>query len=670
MDIALIKARVAELCRELERHNRLYYEQAEPEISDRDYDTLLRELQDLEQAYPGLQTPDSPTLRVGGRPLEQFESIRHAVPMMSLSNTYSKDELREFDGRVSRLLGDTPYSYILEPKIDGVAVSLRYEDGILVRGLTRGDGQTGDDVTRNLQTLQAIPLRLSSPSPPAVLEVRGEVFIPREAFATLNRQRDEDGEAAFANPRNATAGTLKLLDSRTVRRRPLDVLFYAVGEVQGMELSTHADLLRTLAEAGLPVSTRTWKCATIEDALSALDELEALRHDFPYEIDGGVIKVNQRDLYEELGATAKSPRWAVAYKYEPEQAETTLHAITVQVGRTGVLTPVAELEPVFVSGSTVSRATLHNREEIERKDIRVGDRVLIEKAGEIIPAVVRVNLSERAPDAEPFRMPEQCPACGQAVVQREGEVALRCENLQCPAQARRWIRHFAARGAMDIEGLGDALVEQLVDRELLHHPADVYALRAEDVAGLERMGEKSATNLIRGIAASRDRDFWRVLFGLGMPHVGARSAQILEEHFENMHALLAADEEQLIEIPDIGPIVAASIVRFLGRPEIRELIAGLEQAGVNLKRPHRPATSPSTALAGKTFVLTGTLAHSTRGEAAEEIRRRGGKVSGSVSKKTDYVLAGEKAGSKLTKAQTLGVTILDEEQFRALLESA
>ena len=659
--------RIAELRDQLNRHNRLYYVEARPELSDREYDALYDELKALETDCPELTTHDSPTQRVGGEPLTEFVSIRHTMPMMSLDNTYSKDEMREFDKRLHRLLGDRDFTYVLEPKVDGVAVSLRYENGLLTVGATRGDGRTGDDITTNLRTIRDLPLRLATSRPPALLEVRDEVYMTKHGFARLNEQRQEAGQEPFANPRNAAAGSLKLLDSRIVAQRPLATVFYALGQAEGMEFATHEALITSLRELGFNATPKFWTCPGIDVVLDRLDELEAMRHEFPFEMDGAVIKVDQRNLYPDLGATAKSPRWQIAFKYEPERAETTVKAITVQVGRTGVLTPVAELEPVLVAGSTVGRATLHNADDIQRKDIRVGDRVLIEKAGEVIPAVVSVISAARSGKEEVFEMPAACPVCGGSVSQREGEVALRCENLQCPAQIKRWLRHFASRGAMDIGGLGESLVEQLVDAGLVHDPADLYALEAEHVADLERMAEKSARNLADGIAASRKRDFWRAIFALGIRHVGARSAQTLEEHFPDIDALAGANAEALEEIPDIGPIVAAAIVDFFAHERNRDVIARLRAAGVSLARPK--STGPvSDRLTGMTFVLTGGLEALTRDEAGEKIRVRGGKVSSSVSKKATYVVAGSDPGSKLAKARALGVQVLDEQAFLRLLD--
>ena len=660
------KKRVEELRKEIERHNELYYQHAAPEIADREYDALVTELAALEAEYPELAVKDSPTKVIGERPQEGFRTVTHAVPMMSLSNTYNKDELKAFDIRVRKRVPDASFGYVLEPKVDGVAVTLRYEKGKLALGATRGDGRQGDEITNNLKTIQAIPPQLTADDPPDVLEVRGEVYMSKEGFVALNRQREEEGLTVFANPRNAAAGSLKQLDPSIVAKRPLHAVFYAVGEVKGLSLTTHEDLLKTLETLGLPVNPKWWSCKSMDQVLDVLGELEAMRHDFEFEMDGGVIKVNERGLYEELGYTAKSPRWAVAYKYEPERAETTLRDITIQIGRTGILTPVAELEPVTVAGSTISRATLHNEDEIRRKDIRIGDRVYVEKAGDVIPAVVGVRTEARTGDEKTFKMPDTCPVCGETVTRREGEVAFRCENLQCPAQLKQWLRHFAARGAMDIDGLGDVLIEQLVDAERIRSPADLYALKQEDLLALDRMGEKSAQNLLRGIEASKDRDLWRVLFGLGIRHVGARSAQALEEHFADMEALMDADEEALVTVNDIGPVVAASIAEFFGSDRNRKVIQSLQQAGVNMKRKREgaPADGP---LSGKTFVLTGSLEAYTRDEAGERIRALGGSVTSSVSKKTDYVVAGESAGSKYDKAVKLGVPILDEAKFKDLL---
>jgi DNA ligase (NAD+) len=665
-DKAEAQQRIEQLRSEIERHNRLYYIDAKPEIGDRDYDALLHELEALEKQHPEYASTTSPTQRVGGAPLDGFVNVRHAVPMMSLSNTYSKEELAEFDRRIRKLIPEETFDYILEPKIDGVAISLRYENGELVRALTRGDGTTGDDVTANVRTIHSIPLRLSDMMPPAVLEVRGEIYMDTAGFAKLNETRQEAGLEPFANPRNACAGSLKLLDSREVAKRPLDAVFYATGQLDGIAFKTHALMLESLRNYGLRITPNYWLYPAIEDVLDQLDVLETMRHEFPFEMDGAVIKVNERRLYDELGYTAKSPRWAVAYKYEPEQAETTLHAISIQVGRTGVLTPVAELDPVLLAGTTVKRATLHNEDEIRRKDIRIGDRVIIEKAGEIIPAVVKVVEEKRTGAEIEFKMPTACPVCGGEVEKREGEVALRCINLQCPAQVKNWLTHFASRGAMDINGLGESLVEQLVDGGLVKNPAELYSLQKVEVLGLERMGEKSAENLINGIEESKKRPFEKVLFGLGIRHVGKGAATILANEFKTIDALMAADTLRLEEIHDIGPIVGKSVVEYFLSDETRAVIDQLRAAGVNFEQAN---TGASNELDGLTFVLTGSMESMTRDEAGDKIKARGGKVSGSVSKNTSYLVAGESAGSKLAKAEKLGVTILNEEQLIALLGS-
>ena len=659
------KRAIEKLRAELNRHNYLYYVAAEPQIPDREYDGLYQKLENLEQEHPDLVEPNSPTQRVGGEPLTGFNSVTHSMPMMSLSNTYSKDELVEFDRRIRKLLSDISFTYVVEPKIDGVAVCLRYEHGVLVVGSTRGDGRIGDDITANLRTIRSIPLRLQSDGPPAVLEVRGEAFMTKESFVELNLSRQEAGQEPFANPRNATAGSLKLLDPRLVAQRPLDVVFYGILECEGSVFASQSEVLASLRNMGLRVIPEFWNCGDIESVLATLDELEAIRRDFPFETDGGVIKVDERVLHSELGATAKSPRWSVAYKFEAERVETTVLDITVQVGRTGVLTPVAELDPVPVAGSVVKRATLHNSNEIERKDIRIGDHALIEKAGDVIPAVVEVLKDRRTGKEKKFEMPDKCPICAGPITQREGEVALRCENLQCPAQIKRWIRHFAARGAMDIEGLGDALVDQLVDKDLIKNPADLYDLHKDQIAELDRLADKSAENLIGSIASSRDRDLWRVVFALGIQHVGATSARTLEEHFDSMDSLKKANIETLESIPDIGPVVAKSIREFFAQERIEKLVDHLNEAGLAMKKVN--ADSPRGPLTDKLFVLTGTLGTLTRDQASEEIRRLGGRMSSSVSKRTSYVVAGENAGSKLSKAEKLGVAILREEEFLKLL---
>lgn len=702
MKPSMIAARMRELEVEIERHNRAYYVEAAPTITDRKYDELLAELAGLEKDHPDLASSNSPTRRVGGAPLKEFKPVQHGVPMMSLDNTYSPAEIREFVARAEKILKGHPITWMLEPKIDGVAVTLRYEHGELVHGATRGDGRTGDDITANLKTIRSIPLKLEGgslkkprrqkalgdegpglfgelPGPVdrlpqmPVLEVRGEVFMTRANFEKINREREKAGESLFVNPRNATAGTLKQLDSREVARRPLSILLYAVAEIRGVELRAHRQSLDLLASLGFPTPPRTWSCRDIAEIEKALGELDAFRRTLPFETDGGVLKADSLEQQRELGQTSKAPRWAIAYKFEAEKAETLLHAITVQVGRTGALTPVAELEPVLVSGSTVSRATLHNESEVNRKDIRIGDTVVIEKAGEVIPAVLRFVPEKRPKDAKPFKMPARCPACGgnitRDLVGDEEGILLRCENLSCPAQIRRRIQHFASRGAMDIEGLGEALVEQLVSTRLVAKIPDLYTLERERLLGLERMAEKSADNLLSAIAASKDRDLWRLLFGLGIRHVGAASARSLAAHFRKLDALRAATEEQLQEVPDVGEVVAHSIRDFFEKKDNLDTVERLRAAGLNLQAAGG-STAASSPLAGKSFVLTGALPNLEREQAAEMIREAGGMVRSSVSKKTDYLVAGADPGSKLDEFRRLDLPadrVLDEPALLRLL---
>ena len=670
MNSSEAKQKMDLLKRQLNKHNQAYYQEAQPLISDFEYDQLLRELEDLEQAFPGLITPDSPSQRVGGEPLDKFETIAHMKPMMSLANTYSKEELLKFDERTKKLLKHASFSYILEPKIDGVAVSLTYINGTLEKGATRGDGMTGDDITANLRTISSIPLKLKSNKPaPSKIEIRGEVFMSRKGFEILNQQRQEEGLPSFANPRNATAGSLKQLDAKLVQKRPLDAIFYGVGAYEDVEISSQIDLLNFFKFWGVPTPSKIWHRFSMQQILGDLDELQEMKSSLDFEMDGGVIKVNEYSLYEELGQTAKSPRSAVAYKYEPEQADTTIDKITIQVGRTGVLTPVAELIPVLLAGTTVKRATLHNEEEIQRKDIRIGDRVIIEKAGEIIPAVVRVLKERRQGSEVPFSMPTQCPICEEPVTQLEGEVALRCVNVQCPAQVKNGIRHFAMRGAMDIEGLGPAVIEQLVNEKLIHSLADLYILKKDQISNLERMGEKSANNLLAGIEESKQRAFWRLLFGLGIRHVGSRSAKILAQHFKAIDLLMEAEKAELEAIPDIGPIVADSIISYFSNPANLSLVNEFKQLGLNLSNHADQDETKESPITGKTFVITGTLAHRSREEAKRWVEEYGGKVTSSVSSKTDYLLAGENAGSKLEKAQKLDILIVSEKELEERLNN-
>jgi DNA ligase (NAD+) len=654
--------RVRELRAQIERHNRLYYEHAEPEISDREFDALLRELADLENAHPELASEDSPTRRVGGKPLEEFASATHIVPMQSLDNTYSPEELREFVTRVRKLAEERALHFTIEPKVDGVAISLLYENGRLVRAATRGDGVTGDDVTQNVLTISNIPHRLHGEAP-GQIEIRGEIYLPKAIFARLNAERDEEGLPPFANPRNAAAGSIKQLDPAITASRKLAAVFYGTGAWTGDQPATGREMFATLQKWGLPISERILEGSDEDSVNAAVQKMGELRHDFAYETDGAVVKLDSLAMRREFGSTAKAPRWAIAYKYEPERAETKLLDITIQVGRTGTLTPVAELQPVFVSGSTVSRATLHNEEEIQRKDIRIGDTVLIEKAGEVIPAVVEVKKELRNGSERVFEMPQHCPSCG-ALVSKDG-VAWKCTSHSCGAQVRRRIEHFASKQAMDIEGLGEALVAQLVEAGLLKGISDIYRLDRESLLNLERMGEKSASNLLAAIAESRSKPLWRLLHGLGIPHIGVTSARDLANRFHTLDALASATEETLLGIHSIGEIMATAINTWFQNPENRSLLESLRAAGLNFGEADTTAAPTDQRLQDTIWVLTGTLSIS-REEASEMIRRLGGKVTGSVSKKTTHLLAGDDAGSKLDKARELGVPVLDDAAFREL----
>lgn len=670
MTLSQAKARHSQLTEEIRRHDHAYYVEAKPLISDREYDALYRELLDVEKQFPTLRTPDSPSQRVGGQPLSQFDAVRHLEPMMSLDNTYSVEEVRAFVERTERLIPGTTLEWVVEPKVDGVAISLRYADGVLTVGATRGDGATGDDITANLKTIRSIPLSLKSAGSrsrrhPRLLEVRGEVFLTKAGFKQLNADRAEAGEEPFANPRNACAGSLKLLDSSIVAKRPLDVVVYALGRVEGMDPPpTHLEALQWLKELGFKTSEKTWRCASVGALESALQALDGLRDGFAYETDGAVVKLNALALRQKAGATSKAPRWAMAYKYAAEQAETKLNAITVQVGRTGKFTPVAELEPVLLAGTTVKRATLHNEEDMRRKDIHLGDIVVIEKAGEIIPAVVRVVVEKRTGREQPYVFPKTCPECGSRATQASsaGEnVDWRCPNLDCPAQVRGRIEHWCARGAMDIEGGGEVLARQLVERGLVLDVADLYKLTLAELSGLERMGEKSAQNFLEALEASKTRDLWRLLFGLGILHVGAGVAKALGRSYGTLDDIMHAGEDQLNAVEDVGETIAHSLAQWFGDARNRKLISRLRVAGLNFQSSLYDPAAAAGPLAGLTFVLTGTLPTLKREEAAAKIEALGGKVSGSVSKNTRYVVAGEEAGSKLEKARKLGIPVIDEE---------
>ncbi len=667
MTKAQARKRIEELRRLINYHNRRYYVDNEPEISDREFDELMAELERLERQFPDLDDPNSPTHRVGGEPLEEFETVTHSEPMLSLQNTYSESEVKEFDRRVRRLLRtSSPVGYVVELKIDGVAIALRYRSGALVQGITRGDGYRGDDITANLRTVRSIPLVLDprGSHPPAEIEVRGEVYFPRSAFEELNRARLRDGEKPFANPRNAAAGTLKLLDPREVAARPLSAFLYQIVSPRRLGLKYHHEVLAFLKDLGFPVNPHSKAAADIEEALAICREWEHKRAELDYDTDGMVLKVDDLEAQEKLGSTSKAPRWGIAYKFETEHAITRVKNITVQVGRTGNVTPVAELEPTLLLGTVVKRATLHNADEIERLGIRIGDYVVIEKGGEIIPKVTRVLTERRTGKERTFHFPQRCPVCNEALEREEGEVAIRCVNEHCPAQLKRRLLHFGSRAAMDIEGLGEAVVDQLVDRHLVADQADLYALSVEQIAALDRMGLKSARNLVRAIDASRQRPLDRFLFALGIRHVGSRAATVLADAFGSLESLQEASEDDLAEVPEIGPVIAASVYRYFRRAETRRLLRKLKAQGVEPLQGKRAVSGP---LSGLTFVLTGTLPSMTREEAKRLIEENGGKVASSVSRRTNYVVAGEKPGSKLQKARALGVPVLDQTRFLGLL---
>lgn len=654
--------RAAALRDELRRHEHLYYVLARPEVSDAEYDALARELLAIEEAYPEVVTPDSPTRRVGGAPVDDLPSVRHEVPLLSLDNAYDEAGLDAWLTRVTdRLDGRLP-EIVCELKIDGLSVSLVYEDGVLVRGATRGDGTTGEEVTSNVRTIRVLPLRLPEGAP-RLLEVRGEVYLGKSAFQALNAAREETGEPLFANPRNAAAGSLRLLDSRLTARRRLAVFLYSVARWEGEGApATQVEALDALERLGLPVNPHRAVARSAEEVKAFLREWREKRHGLDVETDGAVLKVSPLGDQQRLGATAKFPRWALAYKFPAEEATTRVTAIVVQVGRTGVLTPVAEFEPVLLAGTTVRRATLHNYEDLSKKDVRVGDTVAVEKAGDVIPKVTRVLLEKRPDGAEPFDMPTACPECGEAVVREEGEVAVRCVGASCPAQVKESIRHYVARRAMDVEGLGEERVDQLLAAGRITDVAGLYALRADDLATLERWGERSAANVLAEIERSKEAGLSRLLFGLGIRHVGEKTGKVLARRFGTMEALRAATEEELTGVPEIGPETARSVREWLDRPANAGLLAKLEAAGVRMNEPEG-APAPGGPLAGQTFVLTGTLPRRTREEATAAIERAGGKVSGSVSRKTAAVVAGEDPGSKRAKAEVLGVPVWSEDDL-------
>jgi DNA ligase (NAD+) len=664
-----IAERAQELRGLIHYHNAKYFVEAKPEISDLEFDRLVKELEKIEQAHPELITPDSPTQRVGGQPIEGFVTVKHRQAMLSIDNTYNAEELREFDRRVRKLLPGETVTYVVELKIDGVAISLTYEDGLFTVGATRGDGERGDDVTHNLKTIRGLPLRLRADHPPKLFEARGEVYMTREDLARLNRDRLAKDLEPFANPRNSAAGSLKLLDPRLCAERRLRLFTYSLGATQGTTAQTHFEALDLLRRYGFPVNPHIRACETIDQAIAHCDEWAERRHELTYETDGMVIKVNDFDQQRRLGATSKAPRWVVAFKYAAEQALTKLLKIEVQVGKTGILTPVAHLEPVQLAGTTVSRASLHNADEIARKDIRVGDTVLVEKAGEIIPYVIRTEPSARTGAERVFHFPSQCPVCGSPVEREEGAVYYRCTGPACPAQLKERLRFYAYRKAMDIEGLGTAIIDQLVDTGLVRSIPDLYRLELEPLVELERMGKKSAHNLLAGIEASKGRGLTRVLTGLAIRHVGDHVAELLAAEFGNIDDLMHASVERLAQVEGIGQERADSIHRFFANPVGRKTIEELRGLGLKMAEDAHPAPADvgDAQLTGKVFVVTGTLARHSREEIESLIKQLGGKTTGSVSKKTDYVVAGDKAGSKLDKAKQLGVPVLSEEEFEKLI---
>jgi DNA ligase (NAD+) len=665
-----LQKRIAELTRLIQHHDHCYYVLDRPEISDAEYDRLFRELQQLENGHPGLRLPDSPTLRVGGKPLDEFTKLRHGAPMLSLANALSEEEFLAFDERVHRFL-DLPQAeeleYFAELKFDGLSMNLTYRDGILISAATRGDGEVGEDVTQNIRTIPSIPLRLNSEKPPRLVEIRGEILLPISDFEKLNRDQASRGQKLFANPRNAAAGSVRQLDPAVAASRPLTGFFYGMGAFEngGPLVRTMAEYEDLLEGWGFRVGAHRRVCRGAQAVLQFYREIEGLRDDLPFEIDGVVVKLNRLDHIDRAGTVARSPRGMVAFKYPPRQESTTIEDIIVQVGRTGALTPVAVVSAVRLGGATVRRATLHNQDEIDRKDIRIGDRVLIQRAGDVIPEVVQVITEVRSGRERKFTLPAHCPVCGSAVSRKEGEAVTRCVSRNCVAQLKERIRHLVMKDALNVEGMGEKIVEQMVDEGLVRHLADVFQLTVEKVLGLEGFAEKSSRNLIESIEAARTPELYRVIYGLGIRHVGEATSKQLARRFGSIEALMDATEEHLLEVEDIGPEVARSIREHFSHPEIRVEVTRLLS---ELKPKAPPKTAAGGVLSGKTLVLTGTLPSLSRSEATALIEAAGGKVSGSVSKKTDYVVAGEEAGSKLEKARELGVAVLDEAGLREILE--
>ncbi len=663
-----VEQEVAELRRKINRHNRLYYVESAPEISDLEFDKLLKTLEILEKEHPELDSPDSPTHKVGGEPIAGFETVQHRLPMLSIDNVYDEEAVREFDQRLKKLAAVDELEYTVEYKIDGVALALVYEQGLLTQALTRGDGQRGDDITQNARTVGGVPLRLESENPPELIEVRGEAYISNSDFAQLNSEQRAKGQEAYKNPRNTTSGALKLLDPKLCSARKVRFLAHGIGAAAGLGISTHLDFLEELKVWGIPPTPHVRVCSGIDAALELCNEMMENIHALNFEVDGLVIKVNQFEVREELGSTSKSPRWLIAYKWERYEATTTVESIEIQVGKTGTLTPVANLAPVEIAGTTVSRSSLHNRDEIERLEVMIGDTVVVEKAGKIIPHVVRVEKHERTGSEIAFHFPEVCPACGADVARDEGGVYIRCLNPTCPAQLREGLRFFVSRQAMDVDGLGIKVIEQLIDAKLLNSFADLYRLHnhREELLELERMGTRSVEKLLDGVEASKSRPIWRLLTALNIRFVGRTNSRILEKHFGTIDAIASQTEESLAEVDEIGPVTAKSVYEFFHSDFGNQIIEDLRHCGLNFGTPvtEKPqANEAEQIFSGKTFVVTGTLEQFTRDEIKELIIQNGGKASGSVSSKTDYLVAGDKAGSKLEKAISLGVPVLSEQEF-------